>query len=145
MVVKSKKPVAPAFLGYLCAGAYAGVVVLLIFSYVLKKPYLICCASGIVAVLFILSKSLSWYKQATLSKYNKCLLFEVQDIVGVLGRDITKYHIYSVDSIKKHGSYYKLIGNIEMFEPMRKGKTIGSMKIPDLTPEMLEMLESYKG
>lgn len=145
MVVKSKKPVAPVVLGYLCALAYVSVVILCVLAYFLKKPYYICIVAGIIFVLFLLSHGFSWYKQAELSKCNKFLVFEVQDIIGVLGRDKTKYHIYRVDSLEKKGSHYKLVGKIKMYEPMRKGKDLDSMKILDLTPEMVELIKSYQG
>lgn len=147
-LVPSKKT-APKAIPYICALLYILVVVLCIFSiyYIYSKNNtFIVCLAGLVfdfLCLFIISRSFSWYKSAELKKTNDFVVYNVENIIGLLGRNITKYHIIRLDDMHKSGRNLIIRGYIDVFEPMQKASHTKKLVINDITDEGITLIEEF--
>ena len=147
-LVPSKR-IAPAIIPYICAFLYVLVVVLsIVCVYCIYKhdtTWLVCIVGLIFdfICLFVISKSFSWYKSAELKTANDFVVYNVENIIGVLGRNTTRYHIIRVDDMKQTGKNLILKGYINVYEPMQKANHVKKIIINDITDEGVELISKY--
>lgn len=141
--LKPSKKVAPNWLPYFIAFVYVVGVVFIVITLIKMQPYYLAVTAFIGVVCFIISKCFSWYKSAELRTSNEFVTYEVENIIGFLGRNKTKYIIKNISSYEESPSVLKIVGDIEVFEPMSKGRTIKEIEIDDYTPESLKLIKDY--
>ena len=145
MKITPKKKVIPAFIGYVSAIFIITLLVCFIISIVQKNVLIIGLPLVVFAVYYIIFNfGFSWFKSAEVLKKNEYIEYKVQDVVSVLGRDITTYKIKKIDSIKYTKNDIIIEGDITVQEPMSKVKNISKVRILDYTEEVKEFFEKEK-
>ena len=145
MKIIPKKKVIPAFIGYVSAIFIITLLVCFIISIVQKNVLIIGLPLVVFAVYYIVFNfGFSWFKSAEVLKRNEYIEYRVQDVVSVLGKDITSYKIKKIDSIKYTKNDIIIEGNITVQEPMSKVKNISKVRILDYTEELKEFFEKEK-
>lgn len=145
MKITPKKKVIPAFIGYVSAIFVIMLLVCFIISIVQRNVLIIGLPLVVFAVYYIIFNfGFSWFKSAEILKRGTYIEYRVQDVVSVLGRDITTYKIKKIDSIKYTKNDIIIEGDITVQEPMSKVKNISKVRILDYTEEVKEFLEKEK-
>lgn len=145
MKIIPKKKVIPTFIGYVSAIFIIALLVCFVIS-IAQRNVLIIGLPLIVFVVYyiIFNFGFSWFKSAEILKRNEYIEYRVQDVVSVMGRDITSYKIKKIDSIKYTKNDIIIKGDITVQEPMSKVKNISKVRILDYTEEVKEFLEKEK-
>lgn len=145
MKITPKKKVIPAFIGYISAIFIIALLICFIISIVQRNVLIIGLPLIVFAVYYIIFNfGFSWFKSAEILKRNTYIEYRVQDVVSVMGRDITSYKIKKIDSIKYTKNDIIIKGDITVQEPMSKVKNISKVKILDYTEEVKEFFEKEK-
>lgn len=145
MKIIPKKKVIPAFIGYVSAIFVIMLLVCFIISIVQRNVLIIGLPLVVFAVYYIIFNfGFSWFKSAEILKRGTYIEYRVQDVVSVLGRDITTYKIKKIDSIKYTKNDIIIEGDITVQEPMSKVKNISKVRILDYTEEVKEFFEKEK-
>lgn len=145
MKIIPKKKVIPAFIGYVSAIFVIMLLVCFIISIVQRNVLIIGLPLIVFAVYYIIFNfGFSWFKSAEILKRGTYIEYRVQDVVSVLGRDITTYKIKKIDSIKYTKNDIIIEGDITVQEPMSKVKNISKVRILDYTEEVKEFFEKEK-
>ena len=145
MKITPKKKVIPAFIGYVSAIFVIMLLVCFIISIVQRNVLIIGLPLVVFAVYYIIFNfGFSWFKSAEILKRGTYIEYRVQDVVSVLGRDITTYKIKKIDSIKYTKNDIIIEGDITVQEPMSKVKNISKVRILDYTEEVKEFFEKEK-
>ena len=145
MKITPKKKVIPTFIGYISAIFIIALVVCFVISIAQKNVLIIGLPLVVFAVYYIIFNfCFSWFKSAEILKRNTYIEYRVQDVVSVMGRDITSYKIKKIDSIKYTKNDIIIKGDITVQEPMSKVKNISKVRILDYTEEVKEFLEREK-
>lgn len=145
MKIMPKKKVIPTFIGYISAVFIIALLVCFVFSIVKRNVLIIALPIAVFAVYYIIFNfGFSWFKSAELLQRNTYIEYRVQDIVSVLGKDITSYKIKKIDSIKYTKNDIIINGDITVQEPMSKVRGIHKVKIMDYTDEVKEFFEKQK-
>ena len=145
MKITPKKKVIPAFIGYVSAIFIIALLVCFIISIIQKNVLIIGLPLVVFAVYYIVFNfGFSWFKSAEILKRGTYIEYRVQDVVSVLGRDITAYKIKKIDSIKYTKNDIIIEGDITVQEPMSKVKNISKVRILDYTEEVKEFFEKEK-
>lgn len=145
MKIIPKKKVIPAFIGYISAIFIITLLVCFIISIVQRNILIIGLPLVVFAVYYIIFNfGFSWFKSAEILKRGTYIEYRVQDVVSVLGKDITSYRIKKIDSIKYTKNDIIIEGDITVQEPMSKVKNISKVKILDYTEEVKEFFEKEK-
>lgn len=145
MKIVPKKKVIPAFIGYVSAIFIIALLVCFVISIVQRNVLIIGLPLVVFAVYYIIFNfGFSWFKSAEILKKNEYIEYKVQDVVSVMGRDITSYKIKKIDSIKYTKNDIIIKGDITVQEPMSKVKNISKVRILDYTEEVKEFLEKEK-
>lgn len=145
MKITPKKKVIPAFIGYVSAIFIIALLVCFVISIAQRNVLIIGLPLVVFAVYYIIFNfGFSWFKSAEVLKRNTYIEYRVQDVVSVMGRDITSYKIKKIDSIKYTKNDIIIKGDITVQEPMSKVKNISKVKILDYTEEVKEFLEKEK-
>lgn len=145
MKIVPKKKVIPIFIGYISSVFIIALLVCFVFSIVKRNVFIIALPVAVFAVYYIIFNfGFSWFKSAELLQRNNYIEYKVQDIVSVLGKDITSYKIKKIDSIKYTKNDIIVKGDITVQEPMSKVKNISKVKILDYTEEVKEFFEKEK-
>lgn len=145
MKITPKKKVIPAFIGYVSAIFIITLLVCFIISIVQKNVLIIGLPLVVFAVYYIVFNfGFSWFKSAEILKRGTYIEYRVQDVVSVLGKDITSYKIKKIDSIKYTKNDIIIEGDITVQEPMSKVKNISKVRILDYTEEVKEFFEKEK-
>ena len=120
-------------------------LVCFIISIVQRNVLIIGLPLVVFAVYYIIFNfGFSWFKSAEILKRGTYIEYRVQDVVSVLGRDITTYKIKKIDSIKYTKNDIIIEGDITVQEPMSKVKNISKVRILDYTEEVKEFFEKEK-
>lgn len=145
MKIIPKKKVIPAFIGYVSAIFIIALLVCFVISIAQRNVLIIGLSLVIFAVYYIIFNfGFSWFKSAEILKRGTYIEYRVQDVVSVLGRDITTYKIKKIDSIKYTKNDIIIEGDITVQEPMSKVKNISKVRILDYTEEVKEFFEKEK-
>ena len=145
MKIIPKKKVIPAFIGYVSAIFVIMLLVCFIISIVQRNVLIIGLPLVVFAVYYIIFNfGFSWFKSAEILKRGTYIEYRVQDVVSVLGRDITTYKIKKIDSIKYTKNDIIIEGDITVQEPMSKVKNISKVRILDYTEKVKEFFEKEK-
>lgn len=145
MKIIPKKKVIPTFIGYVSAIFIITLLVCFIISIVQKNVLIIGLPLVVFAVYYIVFNfGFSWFKSAEILKRGTYIEYRVQDVVSVLGKDITSYKIKKIDSIKYTKNDIIIEGDITVQEPMSKVKNISKVRILDYTEEVKEFFEKEK-
>ena len=145
MKITPKKKVIPAFVGYVSAIFIIALLVCFIISIVQRNVLIIGLPLVVFAVYYIVFNfSFSWFKSAEVLKRNEYIEYKVQDVVSVLGRDITTYRIKKINSIRFTKNDIIIEGDITVQEPMSKVKSVSKVRILDYTEEVKEFFEKEK-
>ena len=145
MKITPKKKVIPAFIGYVSAIFIIALLICFIISIAQRNVLVIGLPLVVFAVYYIIFNfGFSWFKSAEVLKRNTYIEYKVQDVVSVMGRDITSYKIKKIDSIKYTKNDIIIKGDITVQEPMSKVKNISKVKILDYTEEVKEFFEKEK-
>lgn len=145
MKIIPKKKVIPAFIGYVSAIFIIALLVCFVISIAQRNVLIIGLPLVIFAVYYIIFNfGFSWFKSAEILKRGTYIEYRVQDVVSVLGRDITTYKIKKIDSIKYTKNDIIIEGDITVQEPMSKVKNISKVRILDYTEEVKEFFEKEK-
>lgn len=145
MEIKPRKKVVSAFVGYVTVIFILNLLVLFVVSLERKNVYYILLPMIAFAVYYIIfSFGFSWYKHAEVTDKGKYISYSVQDVVDVMGKDITEYRIKGVDKLVVKGHDLVVYGNITVKEPMMKVKNVKKCRIFDYTEEIKDLLESKK-
>lgn len=145
MKITPRKKVIPAFIGYVSAVFIIALLVCFIFSIVKRNVFIIALPIAVFAVYYIIFNfGFSWFKSAEVLKRGTYIEYRVQDVVSVLGKDITSYRIKKIDSIKYTKNDIIINGDITVQEPMSKVRGIHKVKIMDYTDEVKEFFEEQK-
>lgn len=145
MKITPKKKVIPAFIGYVSAIFIIALLVCFVISIAQRNVLIIGLPLVVFAVYYIIFNfGFSWFKSAEILKRNTYIEYRVQDVVSVMGRDITSYKIKKIDSIKYTKNDIIIKGDITVQEPMSKVKNISKVRILDYTEEVKEFLEKEK-
>ena len=145
MKIVPKKKVVPAFIGYVSAIFIIALLVCFVISIAQRNVLIIGLPLVVFAVYYIIFNfGFSWFKSAEILKRNTYIEYRVQDVVSVMGRDITSYKIKKIDSIKYTKNDIIIKGDITVQEPMSKVKNISKVRILDYTEEVKEFLEKEK-
>lgn len=145
MKITPKKKVIPAFIGYVSAIFIIALLICFIISIAQRNVLIIGLPLVVFAVYYIIFNfGFSWFKSAEILKRNTYIEYRVQDVVSVMGRDITLYKIKKIDSIKYTKNDIIITGDITVQEPMSKVKNISKVRILDYTEEVKEFLEKEK-
>jgi len=141
-LLPSKKP-SPKWVPYAAAVGYVLVLVFAVMAWCFSLYLLIISFAVILALCFV-SRLFSWYTEAELRKTNSFLVYEVTNVIGVLGRDKTRYDIHSVDRVEKRGNRLFVWGDITCHEPMSKARKIKRVVIDDIIPDGEVLVSGYK-
>lgn len=145
MKITPKKKVIPTFIGYISAIFIITLLVCFIISIVQRNVLIIELPLVVFAVYYIIFNfGFSWFKSAEVLKRNTYIEYRVQDVVSVMGRDITSYKIKKIDSIKYTKNDIIIEGDITVQEPMSKVKSVSKVRILDYTEEVKEFFENEK-
>lgn len=145
MKITPKKKVIPAFIGYISAIFIITLLVCFIISIVQRNVLIIGLPLVVFAVYYIIFNfGFSWFKSAEILKRGTYIEYRVQDVVSVLGKDITSYKIKKIDSIKYTKNDIIIEGDITVQEPMSKVKSVSKVRILDYTEEVKEFFENEK-
>lgn len=145
MKIIPKKKVIPAFIGYVSAIFIITLLVCFIISIVQKNVLIIGLPLVVFAVYYIVFNfGFSWFKSAEILKRGTYIEYRVQDVVSVLGKDITSYKIKKIDSIRYTKNDIIIEGDITVQEPMSKVKNVSKVRILDYTEEVKEFFENEK-
>lgn len=145
MKIIPKKKVVPTFIGYVSAIFIIALLVCFVISIAQRNVLIIGLPLVIFAVYYIIFNfGFSWFKSAEILKRGTYIEYRVQDVVSVLGRDITTYKIKKIDSIKYTKNDIIIEGDITVQEPMSKVKNISKVRILDYTEEVKEFFEKEK-
>lgn len=145
MKITPKKKVIPAFIGYVSAIFIITLLVCFIISIVQKNVLIIGLPLVVFAVYYIVFNfGFSWFKSAEILKRGTYIEYRVQDVVSVLGKDITSYKIKKIDSIRYTKNDIIIEGDITVQEPMSKVKNVSKVRILDYTEEVKEFFENEK-
>lgn len=145
MKITPKKKVIPAFIGYVSAIFIIALLICFVISIAQRNVLIIGLPLVVFAVYYIIFNfGFSWFKSAEILKRNEYIEYKVQDVVSVMGRDITSYKIKKIDSIKYTKNDIIIKGDITVQEPMSKVKNISKVRILDYTEEVKEFLEKEK-
>lgn len=145
MKITPKKKVIPAFIGYVSAIFIIALLICFIISIAQRNVLIIGLPLVVFAVYYIIFNfGFSWFKSAEILKRKTYIEYRVQDVVSVMGRDITSYKIKKIDSIKYTKNDIIIKGDITVQEPMSKVKNISKVKILDYTEEVKEFFEKEK-
>lgn len=142
-----KKKVANEVLSYICAIVYIFIIIALFISLSLRNSRFL--AAGVVSevlmisFLVIVNFSFSWYRSAELKKGDKFLVYDIENIIGVLGKTRTRYEIKKVNSYKLKKNKLILYGDITVYEPLSKGAKCKKVIINDTTEESINYILSY--
>ena len=140
--LKAKKKSAPAFVPFICALMYVLVGVSIIIGIINKNYLLWGSLSGFtILILFIISKSFSWYLFAELESQKNELKYTVTDIINSLGNDKTIYTIYGVEDFDIKGSNIHIKGMITKKEPLRKEKSVNKVVIYDIPDDKIKIVK----
>lgn len=145
MKITPKKKVIPAIMGYVTVVFILTLLVLFIISIVEKNAIVIALPMLVFAIYYVIFNfGFSWFKSAELLDKSTYIEYRVQDVVSVLGKDITTYKIKKIDSIKYAKNDIIIKGDITVQEPMSKVRSISKVKIMDYTEEVKEFFEKRK-
>lgn len=145
MKIIPKKKVIPTFIGYVSAIFIIALLVCFVISIAQRNVLIIGLPLVVFAVYYIIFNfGFSWFKSAEILKRNTYIEYRVQDVVSVMGRDITSYKIKKIDSIKYTKNDIIIKGDITVQEPMSKVKNISKVRILDYTEEVKEFFEKEK-
>lgn len=145
MKITPRKKVIPTFIGYVSAIFIIALLVCFVISIAQRNVLIIGLPLVVFAVYYIIFNfGFSWFKSAEILKRNTYIEYRVQDVVSVMGRDITSYKIKKIDSIKYTKNDIIIKGDITVQEPMSKVKNISKVRILDYTEEVKEFLEKEK-
>lgn len=145
MKITPKKKVIPAFIGYVSAIFIIALLICFIISIAQRNVLIIELPLVVFAVYYIVFNfGFSWFKSAEILKRNTYIEYRVQDVVSVMGRDITSYKIKKIDSIKYTKNDIIIKGDITVQEPMSKVKSVSKVRILDYTEEVKEFFENEK-
>lgn len=145
MKITPKKKVIPAFIGYISAIFIIALLICFIISIAQRNVLIIGLPLIVFAVYYIIFNfGFSWFKSAEILKRNTYIEYRVQDVVSVMGKDITSYKIKKIDFIKYTKNDIIIKGDITVQEPMSKVKNISKVKILDYTEEVKEFFEKEK-
>lgn len=145
MKITPKKKVIPAFMGYVTVVFILTLLVLFVISIVEKNAIVIALPMLVFAIYYVIFNfGFSWFKSAELLDKSTYIEYRVQDVVSVLGKDITIYKIKKIDSIKYAKNDIIIKGDITVQEPMSKVRSISKVKIIDYTEEVKEFFEKRK-
>lgn len=145
MKITPKKKVIPAFMGYVTVVFILTLLALFIISIVEKNAIVIALPMLVFAIYYVIFNfGFSWFKSAELLDKSTYIEYRVQDVVSVLGKDITTYKIKKIDSIKYAKNDIIIKGDITVQEPMSKVRSISKVKIMDYTEEVKEFFEKRK-
>lgn len=145
MKITPKKKVIPAFMGYVIVVFILTLLVLFVISIVEKNAIVIALPMLVFAIYYVIFNfGFSWFKSAELLDKSTYIEYRVQDVVSVLGKDITTYKIKKIDSIKYAKNDIIIKGDITVQEPMSKVRSISKVKIMDYTEEVKEFFEKRK-
>lgn len=145
MKITPKKKVIPTFIGYVSAIFIIALLICFIISIAQRNVLIIGLPLIVFAVYYIIFNfGFSWFKSAEILKRSTYIEYRVQDVVSVMGRDITSYKIKKIDSIKYTKNDIIIKGDITVQEPMSKVKNISKVRILDYTEEVKEFLEKEK-
>lgn len=145
MKITPKKKVIPAFIGYVSAIFIIALLICFVISIAQRNVLIIGLPLVVFAVYYIIFNfGFSWFKSAEILKRNEYIEYKVQDVISVMGRDITSYKIKKIDSIKYTKNDIIITGDITVQEPMSKVKNISKVRILDYTEEVKEFLEKEK-
>lgn len=145
MKITPKKKVIPAFIGYISAIFVIALIFCFVASIIQRNVLIIGLPLIVFAIYYIIFNfGFSWFKSAEILKRNTYIEYRVQDVVSVMGRDITSYKIKKIDSIKYTKNDIIITGDITVQEPMSKVKNISKVRILDYTEEVKEFLEKEK-
>lgn len=145
MKITPKKKVIPTFIGYISAIFIIALLVCFVFSVIERNVLIIALPVAVFAVYYVIFNfGFSWFKSAEVNKKSDYIEYRVQDVVSVLGRDITTYRIKKIDSMKFTKNDIIITGDITVREPMSKVRGIHKVKIMDYTEEVKEFFEKQK-
>lgn len=145
MKITPKKKVIPAIMGYVTVIFILTLLVLFVISIVEKNAIVIALPMLVFAIYYVIFNfGFSWFKSAELLDKSTYIEYRVQDVVSVLGKDITTYKIKKIDSIKYAKNDIIIKGAITVQEPMSKVRSISKVKIMDYTEEVKEFFEKRK-
>lgn len=145
MKITPRKKVIPTFIGYVSAIFIIALLVCFVISIAQRNVLIISLPLVVFVVYYIIFNfGFSWFKSAEILKRNTYIEYRVQDVVSVMGRDITSYKIKKIDSIKYTKNDIIIKGDITVQEPMSKVKNISKVRILDYTEEVKEFLEKEK-
>lgn len=145
MKITPKKKVIPTFIGYVSAIFIIALLICFVISIAQRNVLIIGLPLVVFTVYYIIFNfGFSWFKSAEILKRNTYIEYRVQDVVSVMGRDITSYKIKKIDSIKYTKNDIIIKGDITVQEPMSKVKNISKVRILDYTEEVKEFLEKEK-
>lgn len=145
MKITPKKKVIPAFIGYVSAIFIIALLICFVISIAQRNVLIIGLPLIVFAVYYIIFNfGFSWFKSAEILKRSTYIEYRVQDVVSVMGRDITSYKIKKIDSIKYTKNDIIIKGDITVQEPMSKVKNISKVRILDYTEEVKEFFEKEK-
>lgn len=145
MKITPKKKAIPAFMGYVTVVFILTLLVLFVISIVEKNAIVIALPMLVFAIYYVIFNfGFSWFKSAELLDKSTYIEYRVQDVVSVLGKDITTYKIKKIDSIKYAKNDIIIKGDITVQEPMSKVRSISKVKIMDYTEEVKEFFEKRK-
>lgn len=145
MKITPKKKVIPAFIGYVSAIFIIALLICFVISIAQRNVLIIGLPLVVFTVYYIIFNfGFSWFKSAEILKRNTYIEYRVQDVVSVMGRDITSYKIKKIDSIKYTKNDIIIKGDITVQESMSRVKNISKVRILDYTEEVKEFLEKEK-
>lgn len=145
MKITPRKKVIPTFIGYVSAIFIIALLVCFVISIAQRNVLIIGLPLVVFVVYYIIFNfGFSWFKSAEILKRNTYIEYRIQDVVSVMGRDITSYRIKKIDSIKYTKNDIIIKGDITVQEPMSKVKNISKVRILDYTEEVKEFLEKEK-
>jgi len=132
IIIVPKKKVLPAAIDYILAALYIAEVVLIILASIQMLVYgniqlaitYLSIFLGIIIVLFVISKSFSWFKKQTITIKNNKLNIIVEDSISnknSVGGE-TRVTIDRLDDIKKKGNDLILFGDITKIEMKHKSQ-----------------------
>ena len=146
MVISSEKKTVSNFMPYLCAFFYVVVAVCIILSLCHPESILICSIVGIPISIFLLVVGIkfSWYICAELKESDKGIIYEITEVLDMMGNQKTRYTIRKVSGVVVKKSKLIITGDITCKEPMCKEKSVKKLVIKDYNEKVLNFFKNSK-
>lgn len=137
-----KKPVAPTWLAYVSTALYMYCTLAVVIGLMGRSVWFFVSALADMFIICFLAEFFAWDKSYTLSKRNGKYEIRVQDIVGMLGHDTSRYVIDELSEVKVGRGILR--GSFTYYDPLSRKKSVSVVKVQNIPDKVLDILRTLE-